>query len=100
MAAGVRGRSPAILRRLEVVEEAPEPSDPAGKLDMSVDDLGIRIGVEHHRGPSPEHLVVAVDKHRDVIVKLLPPVGVRDKFADRRRKPPSVADCASAHLYR
>jgi hypothetical protein len=66
----VLSRTIAMIGGFGVIEETANPSEVAGKLDVPVDQLGVRVGVEHHRGPSPEHLVAVLDEEFDLVVKL------------------------------
>ncbi|HEY4401654.1 MAG TPA: hypothetical protein VGO38_06440 [Acidimicrobiia bacterium] len=73
--------TPIVLRRLGVVQQADQPTDVAGELDVTVDDLRIHIRVEHDRCPSAEDLISVCSKQGDLLVKLATKSIIRDRVA-------------------
>jgi len=47
----------AVDRRVRGVQEVGDPRDIAGQLDVTVDDLGVHVGVQHYRGPLTKQIV-------------------------------------------
>jgi hypothetical protein len=39
------------------VQEAGDPRDIASQLDVTVDDFGVHVSVQHHRGPLTDHII-------------------------------------------
>jgi len=58
-----------ILGRVGVVQQADQPVDIAGELDVTVDDLGVHVCVEHDGGRPAEHLVAVCREHGDLVVQ-------------------------------
>jgi hypothetical protein len=62
-------------------EQAAQPGQVAGQLHVSVDHLGVHVGVQHRRCPSAEYRVVVLHEDRDLVVKALSLVCVGEELA-------------------
>src|SRR4029077_2801821 len=76
-----------VLGRLGVVEQTVEPAEVADELHVSVDDLGVRVGVEHHRSPAPEQRIAMRGEQGDLLVEVVPADIVGDDPTDGSGEP-------------
>jgi hypothetical protein len=60
---------PEVGRRMCGVQEAGDPRDIASQLDVTVDDFGVHVSVQHHRGPLTEHIIGVSGEEGDLVVQ-------------------------------
>ena len=89
-----------VLGRIGVVQQADQPADIAGELDVTIDDLGVDVGVEHHGRPSAEHVVSVGREQGDLFVQPATKSVVGDRLADGGREARRVADGATVGVDR
>lgn len=61
--------STEVRRRVRKVQERGDPGDVACQLDVTVDQFGVHIGIEHHGSPSSEHLLGVLSEKSDLVVE-------------------------------
>ena len=83
--------APVVLGRIGVVQQTDQPADVAGELDVTIDDLGVDVRVEHHGRPPAEHFVGMCREQRDLFVKPATKGVVGDRFADGGREARRIA---------
>jgi hypothetical protein len=73
-----------LFERVRFVEHAAPPVQATVELDVAIDDLRVRAGVDHHVGPASEHLLAVSEQPCDQPVELFAAVSVGEHFVNRR----------------
>ncbi len=72
-----------IVGGLGIVENTPQPKELASQLHVTVDDLCIGIGVEHHSCPAADDLITVAHQMGDFVLEPPTSFGIYYKLANR-----------------